>query len=141
MSDANKAVARRLLEEGINKGNLDLVDEVVAPDYVGHLPGGREVLGAAGYKELVGMYLGAFPGMQVSIEDQLADGDKVVTRWTGRGTHTGDLEGVAPTGKEVTVTAITIARFEGGKIVEEWENFDELAMMQQIGAIPAAAQV
>ena len=91
-------------------------------------------------KELVGMYLRAFPGMQASIEDQVADGDSVVTRLTYRGTHKGDLEGVAPTGKEVTVTAINITRFEGGKSIEEWENSDQLAMMQQIGAIPAAAQ-
>ena len=140
MSDANKAVARRFYEEGVNKGNLDLFDELFAPNYVYHGPGGREARGPAGVKELVGMYLGAFPGMQGSIEDQVAEGDRVVTRLTVRGTHKGDLGGIAPTGKEVTVTIINIARFDGGKFAESWENFDELGMMQQIGAIPAAAE-
>ena len=137
MSDANKAVARRFYEEAIGKANLDVVDELVAPHYVSHQPGGREVRGPAGLKELLGMYLRAFPGMQISIEDQVADGDRVVTRFTSRGTHKGDLGGVAPTGKQVTVAAIAIDRFEGGKSVESWTSFDELAMMQQIGAIPA----
>ncbi len=139
MSEANKAVVRRWAEEGFNKGNIDLLDELCAPNYVWHL-GGREVRGLAATKELMGMYLRAFPGMQCSVEDQVAEGDRVVTRWTMRGTHKGDLEGIAATGKAVTLTGIAVARVEGGKVVEEWENFDELAMMQQIGAIPATAQ-
>ena len=83
------------------------------------------------------MYLRAFPGIRVTVEDQVAEGETVVTRFTARGTHNGDLGGVAPTGKEVTVAGISIDRFEGGKCVEQWQSFDELAMMQQIGAIPA----
>jgi steroid delta-isomerase-like uncharacterized protein len=82
------------------------------------------------------MYLGAFPDAEVTIEDQLAEGDKVVTRWTGRGTHQGELMGVPPSGNRVEVPGITISRIEGGKIVEEWENYDALGMMQAIGAVP-----
>lgn len=140
MSEANKAAIRRWYEEGINKGNTDLIDALLAPDIVWHGPGGRELRGRAALKEMVAMYLAAFPDMRVSVEDQVAEGDKVVTRFTGRGTHKGDLEGVAPTGNPISVTGISIDRFEGGKLVEEWENFDELAMMQQIGAVPAAAE-
>ena len=140
MSDANKAVLRRWFEEAFNKGDIDLLDELAAPDYVWHGPGGRETRGREALKEFWRMYLGAFPGMQLSIEDQVAEGDRVVTRFTMRGTHAGAIEGIAPTGKEVTVPGIVVHRFEGGQVVEEWESFDELAMMQQIGAIPAAAQ-
>ena len=137
MSDANKAVARRLYEEVISTGNFDLLDELIAPNFVGHQPGGREARGPAGMREVVGMYLRAFPGIRVTVEDQVAEGETVVTRFTARGTHNGDLGGVAPTGNEVRVAGISIDRFEGGKCVEQWQSFDELAMMQQIGAIPA----
>ncbi len=75
----------------------------------------------------------------MTIEDVIASGDQVVTRWTARGTHQGELQGIPPTGKQVTVTGMTLARIENGQIVEEWNNFDQLGMMQQIGAIPAAA--
>jgi predicted ester cyclase len=82
------------------------------------------------------MYLIAFPDAQITIEDQLAEGDTVATRWTGRGAHQGELMGVPPSGKRVEVARVTISRIEGGKIVEEWDNYDALGMMQGIGAIP-----
>lgn len=140
MSDANKAALRRFFEEVVSGNNLDLVDELVTPDFVWHGPGGKEVRGAAGLKQLVGTYLSAFPGMQLSVEDQVAESDKVVTRFTARGTHTGELEGVAPSGKSVTIAALSVCRLEGGKYAEVWEVFDELALLQQIGAVQSPAQ-
>ena len=136
MSEENKALARRWADI-LAQGNLDLVEEIYASDFVGHDPTMPEDLrGVEGAREFYSMYLGAFPDAEVTIEDQLAEGDKVVTRWTGRGTHQGELMGVPPSGNRVEVPGITISRIEGGKIVEEWENYDALGMMQAIGAVP-----
>ncbi len=85
-------------------------------------------------------YRTAFPGNQLTVEDYLAEGDTVVSRWTGRGTHKGDLMGIAPTGKQVTVTGISIQRIANGKIVEEWSNYDMLGMLQQLGVVPMPGQ-
>jgi steroid delta-isomerase-like uncharacterized protein len=116
---------------------VDTVEEVYAPDYVGHDPAMPEdVHGVEGAREFCGMYINAFPDAEITVEDQVAEGDKVVTRWTARGTHRGELLGVPPSGNRVEVTGVTISRIEGGKIVEEWDNYDALGMMQQIGAIP-----
>jgi predicted ester cyclase len=82
------------------------------------------------------MYRTAFPNIHVTIEDQIAEGDKVVTRWTGHGTHQGELMGIPPTNKAVTVTGIAIDRIVAGKIVEHWENFDQLGMLVQLGVVP-----
>jgi predicted ester cyclase len=118
MSEENKATVRRLMDEVWNQGNLDAIDESLAPDFVNHdappgLPSDRE-----GFKQLAVMYKAAFPDMHLHVEDQLAEGDMVVSRWSAHGTHQGELMGIAPTGKEVTVTGIDIDRFEGGQIVE-----------------------
>ena len=83
------------------------------------------------------MFLSAFPDTQMTVEDELADGDKVATRWTATGTHTGELMGIPPTGKQVTVTGMDINRLVGGKIVEHWGEFDQMGMMQQLGVVPA----
>lgn len=136
MSAENKARVRRSFEEVWNKRNPAAVDELVSPDYVDHslppeLPPNRE-----GLKQLFTMYQAAFPDTVMTIEDQVAEGDKVVTRWTARGTHKGDLMGIPPTGKEVTVTGIDISRFADGKEVEHWGQFDLMGMMQQIGVVP-----
>jgi steroid delta-isomerase-like uncharacterized protein len=137
MSEENKALARRFAEDILNPGSVDTVEEVYAPDYVGHDPAMPEdVRGVEGAKEFYGMYINAFPDAEITVEDQVAEGDKVVTRWTARGTHRGELQGVPPSGNRVEVTGVTISRIEGGKIVEEWDNYDALGMMQQIGAIP-----
>ena len=93
--------------------------------------------GPEGAKETAKMYRNAFPDVQLSIEDQVAEGDKVVTRWIGSGTHQGEMMGIAPTGNQVRVDGMTISRIEDGKIVEEWEIYDALGMMQQLGAIPS----
>jgi steroid delta-isomerase-like uncharacterized protein len=140
-SDQNKTIVRRALEEPW-KGNLDVVDELIARDYVGHDPANPEPLrGPAGVKEFISTYRSAYPDARVTVEQQLAEGDMVATRWTGRGTHEGDLLGVAPTGKRVTITGITFSRLKDGKIVEEFQNWDTFGMMQQLGAVHAAALV
>lgn len=140
MSEQNKAIVRRLIEEAW-KGNLDVIDELVDRDYVGYDPSNPEpVRGPEGMKEFVTTYRTAFPDANITIEDQIAEGDKVVTRWTGRGTHEGDLMGIAPTRKQATVTGISIARLADGKVVEDWTNWDTLGLMQQLGVVPELAR-
>ena len=117
-----------------------LIDELIAPGYVGHDPTQPEpIRGRDGYRQFVDTYQSAFADARVTIDDQIAEGGQVVTRWTGRGTHTGELMGIAPTGKEVTVSGITISRLENGKIAEEWELMDALGMLVQLGAVPQPA--
>jgi steroid delta-isomerase-like uncharacterized protein len=141
LSDENKALARRWAEDLMNQRNVDVAEEIYASDFVGHDPTmPEEVRGVEGRKEFYSMYLIAFPDAQITIEDQLAEGDTVATRWTGRGTHQGELMSVPPSGKRVEVAGVTISRIEGGKIVEEWDNYDALGMMQGIGAIPEQEQ-
>ncbi|MDZ7359293.1 MAG: ester cyclase [candidate division KSB1 bacterium] len=137
MSEQNKALSRRITEECFNKGNLAVADEFVAANFTDHGAPPGLAPGAEGFKQLVAMYRNAFPDMRITIEDVIAEGDKVVMRWTARGTHKGDLMGIAPTGKTVTVTGIGIDRIANGKIVEHWESFDQMGMMQQLGVIPA----
>jgi steroid delta-isomerase-like uncharacterized protein len=141
MSEQNKAVSRRLVEEFFVAGNFDVADELVDASYIGHDVAAPEpIRGHEGLKEQAKGYRGAFPDLTLTIEDQIAEGDKVTTRWTARGTHRGDLFGISPTGKQATISGITIDRFSGGKIVESWDNWDALGLMQQLGAIPAMAQ-
>jgi steroid delta-isomerase-like uncharacterized protein len=136
MSEENKALARRWADI-FNQGNLDLVEEIYSPDFVDHDPAAPEdVRGVEGAREFYRMYTGAFPDAQITIEEQIAEGDLVATRWTARGTHQGELMGVPPSGNRVEVSGMTISRIEGGKVVEEWDNYDALGMMQAIGAIP-----
>lgn len=135
MSEENKAVIRRWIEE-LNQGNLDAADEFFAPNYVDHSAPPGTPPGPEGVKQLMAMYSAAFSDVRITIEDQIAEGDKVVTRLSTRLTHTGEFMGIAPTGKQVAVTAIVIDRIVGGKLVEAWESFDELGMMQQLGVIP-----
>ncbi len=135
--EENKAIFRRIVEEGFNKGNLAIVDELVATDHVNHTD---NVRGPEEYKQFITVYRTAFPDLHMTVEDQIAEGDKVVNRWTSRGTHKGDLMGIPPTGKQTTVTGMYVARIIGGKIVEEWGNFDALGMMQQLGVVPPPGQ-
>jgi steroid delta-isomerase-like uncharacterized protein len=136
-AEENKAVARRWFEELFNQGNLEVADEIIAPDHVNHDPTLPDIPpGPEGQKQVVNLYRSAFTNAHINVEDQIAEGDRVVTRWTGSGTHQGEFMGVAPTGNQVTVTGITINRVSGGKIAESWTNYDALGLMQQIGAIP-----
>jgi len=138
-SEQKKMIVRRAFEEPW-KGNLDVVDELIAADYVGHDPANPEPLrGPEDVKEFVSSYLAAFPDARITVEQQLCEGDLVATRWTGRGTHKGELMGVQPTGKLVNVTGLTISRLSGDKIVEEYQSWDTLGMLQQLDAIPALA--
>lgn len=139
MADPKKIV-QRLLEEPW-KGNWDVIDESVSSGYIGHDPSQPEIIrGAEGLRANVQQYLDAFAGAHIKVDDQIAEGDKVATRWTGRGTHTSEFNGIAPTGKEVTVSGVTISKLEGGKVVEEWTNWDTLGMLVQLGAIPEPAR-
>ena len=139
MSEENKAIARRALEEVFSgQGNLDVADELFAPDYVGHDPASLEdIRGPEGVKEFGSMYRNAFPDVQLSVQEQVAEGDMVATRWIASATHQGDLMGIAPTGNRVTVAGTSVERIVDGKIEETWDNYDALGMMQQIGAIPS----
>ncbi len=137
MSEENKAIVRREVEELFGQGSLDVADEVYAPDYVGHTPDAPEdIRGVEAARQYAASFRNAFPDLQATVEEQLAEGDKVATRFTGRGTHQGDLEGIAPTGNRMEITGIAISRIEGGKIAEDWTNYDGLGLMQQIGAVP-----
>ena len=132
--EANKAILRRVLEEVLNQKNLDLADEFYATSYVNHIPPNPEIRGPEGFKQLFAMQFAAFPDFHLTAEDIIAEGDKVVTRWTFTGTHEGELMGLPPTGKKVMVTGMVINRFADGKIVEDWENYDILGLMQQLTA-------
>lgn len=139
MSEQNKAFVRRLIEEVIGRGNFDLVDELVAADYVGHTPF-PEINSREGHKQFFIALRRAFPDLEVTVNDQLAEGDKVVTRWTARGTHKGEFMGIPPTGKSAVMTGIDIDRIANGKLAECWTNSDDMGLMQQLGVIPAPGQ-
>ena len=137
-SETNKALVRREFEEMFTQGgNLDTAEEFYAPDYVLHEPTSGEVRGLEAAREFAATYRIAFPDLQTAIEDQVAEGDKVVSRFSGRGTHLGETEDFGPaTGNRIEITGITIDRFADGRIVEEWTNYDALSLLQQIGLIP-----
>lgn len=141
MSAENKAIARRFVQEGFNTGNLAAVGEYIGPNFVNHDPGTPPLpSGPEGYKQLVTMYRTAYPDLHLSVEDLLAEGDKVVVRWTARGTNTGELMGISPTGKQITVTGISIFAITGGKVVEQRTTWDTLGMLQQLGVVPKPGQ-
>jgi steroid delta-isomerase-like uncharacterized protein len=136
--EENKAIIRRGFEEILNQGNLDAVDTYFSPDYVGHDPALPEDLhGPQDFRQFAASYLSAFPDLHITIEDQFAEGDKVVTRFTSRGTHQGEFVGIPPTGNQITVEGISIDRVVGGKSAESWTISDIMGMMQQLGVIPA----
>ena len=140
-TEQNKALVRRLIEEVMSGGNMSLIDEFVAPDFIENevIPGlssGRE-----GFKQTNNMFRSAFPDLKVTINDMLAEGDKVALSVTFSGTHKGDLMGMAPTGKRFSMNAHDIMRIENGKLKEHWGVSDMMGMMQQLGAMPAPGEV
>lgn len=139
MSEAHRAAIRRVYEEVWNQGNLAVVDELLAPDYIGHIPP-ETLTGPEGYKQFVTRYRTVFPDLHFTVADVVAEGDRVVSRWTCRATHQGELEGIAATGMQVRSTGMSIARFSAGKMVEYWANWDALGLMQQLGATPDSPQ-
>jgi steroid delta-isomerase-like uncharacterized protein len=138
MSEENKAIARRFFE-CVNDRNLDGLAEIIGPDAVDHDPQNPvQGSGPDVARQAMQGYVDAFPDLRIEVDDQIAEGDRVTTRWTATGTHQGDLMGIPGSGKQSTVTGISIDRIENGKVVESWSNWDTLGMLQQIGAIPAA---
>jgi predicted ester cyclase len=111
------------------------VDEMMTADCISHWPG-EDFRGPEGFKEAVKRSRNAFPDLHITIEDVLAEGDKIATRWTLRGTQKGELRGIAPTNKQVTVPGIIVTREANGKTAEEWKSYDVMGMMQQLGVIP-----
>src|SRR5918994_3089871 len=137
MSEENKALTRRswlIVSEGILETLGDVLQDVYADDIVMHEPD-EDVRGIGGLKQFVSMIRSALPDLRITLEEDIDEGNKVVSRWGAQGTHQGELMGIAPTGNHVAITGITIHRIENGKIVEEWENWDALGLMQQIGAV------
>ena len=138
MSDVNKQLSRHFTEL-FTTGDPDRADEVLSRDVVFHGPTGiGDLRGLAEMKRLVAAYHAAFPDARSTVEDQVAEGRKVVTRWRARGTHRGDFAGVAPTGREIDMQGITIEQIEDGKITEVWVARDDLGLLRQLGALPEA---
>ncbi len=140
-TEQNKALFRRFMEEVFNRRNTSLIDELLAPDFVEReelppgMPAGRE-----GVKQLTAMFHRAFPDFKVTLDDMIAEGDKVVVRSTWSGTHKGEFMGIPPTSKKVSFGVIDIIRMAGGKAVEHWGQMDSMGMMQQLGVVPAPAE-
>jgi steroid delta-isomerase-like uncharacterized protein len=141
MSDENVALTYRWFEEVWNKGRAEAIDEMFAVDGIARGLGeaGVDVVGPAGFKPFFEKLRGAFPEFALTIEDTIAAGDKVAARWTVRAVHRGDHLGIPATGNEATFSGMSIVRIQDGKIVEAWNNWDILALMQQIGALQPAA--
>ena len=138
MSEQNKAQVRRVFEEIYNRGDLAVVDEVAASDLIIHASS-QDIHGREGAKQYVAALRAGFPDLHFTIEDQIAEGDMVVTRWTARGTHTGEFQGIRPTGTaKFSLAGADIDRIVGGKTVECWAHVDELGLMQQLGVVAAA---
>jgi steroid delta-isomerase-like uncharacterized protein len=141
VSENNKAIVRRLIEEVWNKGNLLVVDELFAPNYEHHDASTPDFgRGPESEKKRVSLYRTAFPDLRLTIEDIIAEGETVMTRWSCRGTHKGDLRGTAPTGKQFTISGVTVNRLANGKIAESHVNWDALGLMQQLGVVPELAK-
>ena len=132
--EENKANVRRLNEEVFNKGNLALVDELMAPDYVFHIT--PEVKGPEGVKKYIADMRAAFPDLHITIEGMVAEGDMVAAQYTMRGTFKGKFGDIEPTGKQMTLPNVAFARFRGGKQVEVWPYLDSLTFYQQLGVTP-----
>lgn len=134
-TEKNKALVRRFEAEVWNGRNPSLVDEFFAPNHV-FRAAGSPPLDREGHRQMIAHFQNAFPDGQDTTDDLIADGDKVAHRWTYRGTHQGTFQGIPPTGKQITLTGISIWRFEDGKIVESWHELDTLGLMQQLGVVP-----
>ena len=132
-TEDNKSLLRRAWDEVYGKGRLDVIEELVLDDVIAHEPDG-DVRGVEEYKRYLATYFAAFPDTSVTIEDVIAEGDKVVSRYTVRGTHKGTTDEYGPpTGKQIVIEGITLYHFKGGKLVEMWDRYDNLAVMQQLG--------
>jgi predicted ester cyclase len=134
----HKALYRRWFEQVVSRGDMRQADELLDPSYRLHFPGIPQPLDREGHKGLVRMFRSAFPDWTETVDDMIAEGDKVVIRVTGRGSHEGEFQGLQATGAQVTATGVGIARVQDGRIVEAWAAYDALGLMQQLGASPVA---
>jgi steroid delta-isomerase-like uncharacterized protein len=140
-TEQNKALVRQLVEEAINQGNISMIDELLIPDFIEHeelppgIPPGREAP-----KVLFTMLRSAFPDFKATIEHLIAEGDEVVLHMTWTGTHEGEFMGIPPTGKSISINVIDILGIAEGKFVEHWGVMDSMAMMQQLGVVPAPGE-
>jgi steroid delta-isomerase-like uncharacterized protein len=139
-TEQNKAIVRRFFEEVGNQGNVAAAGEIFAADVVDHTAPPGQAPGLEGVKHNLAIFRTAFPDVHLTIEDMLAEGDRVVARYTAHATHTGEFFGIPATGKQVVVTGISLSRIAGGKIVEQWGNQDDLGMLQQLGVVPPPGQ-
>jgi steroid delta-isomerase-like uncharacterized protein len=140
MSEQNKAIVRRLFAELWNNGKLSVADEIFTPNYEHHDSSTPDFgRGPDSEKKRATLYRTAFPDLHLTIEDVIAEGETVMTRWSCRGTHKGDLNGIAPTGKQITIYGMTVARVSNGKMAEGFVSWDALGLMQQLGVVPQLA--
>lgn len=138
MTSENKAIVRRLYEEVWNKRRVELVDELMSPSHAmhnNHVP--DSCIGPEAYKREVARFMTGFPDLRFTVEDMLAENDKVAVGWTISGTHKGEFRGISPTGRKVFVEGITINQIAGGKIMDSYVSWDALGLMQQLGVAPA----
>jgi steroid delta-isomerase-like uncharacterized protein len=141
MSERNKAMVRRAIEQVWNRADYDSLDELVASDIVIHsTTPGDDIHGPEGIRQFYGALRAAFPDLHFTVEDQVAAGDRVVTRWTASATHSGAFQGLPPTGRQIRLAGIDIDRFANDKVVECWPVMDELGLLHQLGALPEPAR-
>jgi steroid delta-isomerase-like uncharacterized protein len=139
-TEENKALVRRWFA-AFSSGDVAAVDDLFAANVVDHSPAvPNQAPGREGIKQIVTSFRAAYPDLAFTVEDQIADGDKVASRWIARGTNTGTFMGMPPTGKQVTIQGMLIVRVAGSEMVESWVNFDALGMLQQLGVVPAPGQ-
>jgi len=133
-TEQNKAVARRYFEELWTQNDLAVIDEIIAPDVVGHVAG-QTFRSADTLRQRAKNLRAIYSDVRFTVEDQMAEGDKAMVRWTFRGRHTGETMGASPTGKEVVATGMNLFRLAGGKIEEIWVESDDLGELQQLGVV------
>ncbi|MDQ3912231.1 MAG: ester cyclase [Actinomycetota bacterium] len=140
MSEENKTLVRRFVDEVQSRGNIDLIDELCSPEFINHSSPPGMPADCEGVKLVTSMFRQAFPDSYFTVEDMISEGDKVVTRKTFHGTHEGEFMGIPPTGRPVSIGLIDIVRIADGRVVEHWSIGDNLGMMQQLGVIPQPGQ-
>lgn len=138
-TETNKALVRRYYDQVLNAGNLNVLDELLAPNYKRYLAATAAPLDAAAQKQRLGGMRAVFPDLNITIDDLIAEGDRLAIRMTVRGTQKGPFQGIPPTGKQATVSALEIVRIENGKLVEHWGGADNLDLAQQLGGVVAPA--
>ena len=138
MSEQNKALVRRVVEEAWNRGNLEIIDEIFAPDYNEHILRPGQEPGIEGYKQRVLTTRAAFPDLVCDVQDLIAEDDRIALRYTLRGRHDGELAGIPASGQRMSSDGMVFARLRDGRIIERWQVHDDLGLLQQIGALPAA---